>query len=282
LRFGFVQWEFPGRLGPDPGRYVVRRYAGDDVRQVLVIGGFDAPRRLRRRARRADPGPTSVELTRATVIDASPLGELEAADAWLERASGDDAGRVTGEALLLLNQAVAGHRVASADPWVADADPTHALVCRVGYGTGEQVADGDWEAARELPLPPPPSARSLVLSPQERLAALLSGRDAALACEELTLRARGDLDHGRPREAALQLAIALDAGLAELEVWREHGDMVRRLQELDGHREAVARAARAALQGGLDPGRTADMEAALGRLESALRERQVASREALD
>ena len=76
MRFGFVQWEFPGRLGPDPGRYVVRRYAGDDVRQVVVIGGFDAPlRRLRSaRARRADPGPALVEITRATVIDASPLG----------------------------------------------------------------------------------------------------------------------------------------------------------------------------------------------------------------
>ena len=86
-------------MGPDPGRYVVRRYAGDDVRQVVVIGGFDAPRRLRRRARRADPGPASVELTRATVIDASPLGELEAADEWLERACGDERDRVTGEAL---------------------------------------------------------------------------------------------------------------------------------------------------------------------------------------
>jgi hypothetical protein len=131
-------------VGPDPGRYVVRRYAGDDVRQVLVIGGFDAPRRLRRRARRADPEPTSVELTRATVIDATPL---EAAEAWLERASGDARGRVVGDALELLNRAVAGHRVASADPWVADADLAHALVCRVGYGSGEQVADGDWEAA---------------------------------------------------------------------------------------------------------------------------------------
>ncbi len=279
MRFGFVQWEFPGRLGPDPGRYVVRRYAGDDVRQVLVIGGFDAPRRLRRRARRADPGPSSVELTRATVIDAAPLGELEAADAWLERACGSDAARVTGEALLLLNQAVAGHRVASADPWVADADPAHALVCRVGYGTGEQVAEGDWEAARELPLPAPPSARSLILSPQERLAALLSGRDAALACEELALRARGDLDHGRTREAALQLAIALDAGLAELEVWREQGGMADRLEELDDRREAVARAARAALQGGLDDEHANEVEVVLGRLEAALRERQVASGE---
>jgi hypothetical protein len=255
----------------------VRRYAGDDVRQVLVIGGFDAPRRLRRRARRADPGPMSVELTRATVIGATPLGELEEADEWLARASGDDRARVTGEALELLNRAVAGHRVASADPWVADADLTHALVCRVGYGSGEQVAEGDWESAVELPLPGPPSSRSLILSPQERLAALLSGRDAALACEELALRARGDLDHGRPREAALQLAIALDTGLAELEAWRGQGEMERRLEELDGRREAVARAARAALDGALDESHVEDVTSALARLEAALRERQVAS-----
>jgi hypothetical protein len=275
VRFGFVQWEFPGRLGPEPGRYVVRRYAGDDVRHVVVIGGFDAPRRRRRgpRPRRADPGPSSVELTRATVIDASPLQD---ADAWLEGSAGDDFDRVTAEALALLNRAVAGQRIASADPWLPDADPTHALVCRIGYGTGEQVAEGDWEAARELPLPRPRGARSLVLSPQERLAALLSGRDAALACEELTLRARGDLDHGRPREAALQLAIALDAGLAELEVWREQGDMAQRLEELDGWREAVALAARGALAGGLDPAQVADVSGALERLEAALRARQVA------
>jgi hypothetical protein len=281
LRFGFVQWEFPGRLGPDPGRYVVRRYAGDDVRQVVVIGGFDAPRRKLRgpRPRRADPGPASVEITRATVIDASPLGELDSADVWLERATGEDAERVTGAALELLNRTVAGQRVASADPWIADADPTHAIVCRVGYGTGEQVADGDWESAIELPVPAPRGARSLVLAPQERLAALLSGRDAALACEELTLRARGDLDHGRTREAALQLAIALDAGLAELEVWREQGDMAERLEELDGWREAVTRAAQGALAGGLDAAQAADLASALDRLEAALRARQVVSRE---
>jgi hypothetical protein len=247
----------------------VRRYAGDDVRHVVVIGGFDAPRRLRRRARRADPGPTSVALTRATVIDATPLGED--AENWLERASSDEA--VTAEALELLNRTVAGHRVASADPWVSDADPAHALVCRVGYGTGEQVAEGDWEAALELPLPVPAAGRSLILAPQERLAALLGGRDAALACEELTLRARGDLDHGRPREAALQLAVALDTALAELEAWSEQADMEDRLEELDGRRESVARAARAALQGGLDADQAAAVRETLGRLEAALRAR---------
>ena len=43
---------------------------------------------------------------------------------------------------------------------------------------------------------PRPRGASM-FSPQERLAALLGGREVALACEELALRARGDLDHGR-------------------------------------------------------------------------------------
>ena len=65
-RFRFVQWEFAGRLGPPPGRYVVRRYAGDDVREVVVVTEASAPRRL---ARREPPG--AVAVTRVTVIDAS-------------------------------------------------------------------------------------------------------------------------------------------------------------------------------------------------------------------
>jgi hypothetical protein len=255
----------------------VRRYAGDDVRHVLVIGGIEAPRRRRRgaRPRHATAEAVPVEVTRATVIDATPLGDLDSADMWLARAAGGDAERVTGDALELLNRAVAGYRVASADPWLPDADPTRALVCRVGYGTGEQVAEGDWESARELPRPDPPRGRSLVLAPQERLAALLSGRDVPLACEELTLRARADLDHGRGREAALQTSIALDAALAELEVWRDAGDVAGRLDELAGHRDAVTAAAREALTGGLGPDALAAVEAALGRLEAALRARTV-------
>ena len=66
-RFGFVQWEFAGRLGPDPGRYPVRRFAGDDVREIVVIGGLEAPRRsLRPRRRRPkavpEPGLEPVEV----------------------------------------------------------------------------------------------------------------------------------------------------------------------------------------------------------------------------
>ena len=248
-----------------------------------MIGGIEAPVRRRRgaRPRRTAEAHVTVEVTRATVIDAAPLGELDAADAWLARATGDDAERIAAAAFAVLNQAVAGHRLAAADPWVADADPTRALVIRVGFGTGEQVADGDWESARELPRPATRAERSALLSPQERVAALLSGRDAALACEELALRARGDLDHGRPREAALQLAIALDAALAELEVWRDAADMAARLEELAGHRAAVAAAAGEALEGGLSPLNAAAVETALGRLEAALRARLVVVRAGL-
>jgi hypothetical protein len=238
---------------------------------VLVIGGLDAPRRRPRRARRVESGPArraEVEVTRATVIDAEPLGELDSADAWLARASGDAAAQITGDALALLNLAVAGHRLAAGLPWLADADPARALVCRVGYGTGEQVADGEWESARELP---PPAAPRTMLAPAERVAALLGGREVVLACEELALRARGDLDHGREREAALQLSVALEAALAELEGWR--ASLGPRLDELAGHRAAVSAAAEAALRGGLEPDTVAVVAAALARLEAALRAR---------
>jgi hypothetical protein len=254
---------------------VARRFAGDDVQQVLVIGGLSAARRRPRREvrmRRAAPEPAAVEITRATVIDTAPLGDLEAADEWLARAARDP--RVTDAGLALLNRAVAGHRVGSADPWVADADPARAIGFRVGYGTGEQVAEGDWESARELPRPEPRAARSTLLVPQERVAALLGGRDAPLACEELTLRARGDLLHGRPREAALQLGVALDAALAELAAWREVGDLAARLDELEALREPVALMSRAALEG---PVEASDLEAPLGRLEAALRARLAAT-----
>lgn len=269
-----MQWEFAGRLGPEPGRYVIRRFAGDDPRHVVVIGGLEAPRRRRfggRRARRAPAGaaPAPVEVTRATVIATDPLPE-DGAGAWLERAVRDGEATVA-EALVLLNRTIHGHRLAAADPYVSEIGAHQALATRVGFGSGEQVAEGHWEAARALP--PPRPSRSVLLTPQQRLAALLSGRDVALACEELALRARLDLAQGRGREAALQLAAAVDAALAELEGWRATRAVAQRLDELHGHREAVGAAARAALEGGLDPAHLEAVEAALGRLEATLRAR---------
>ena len=269
-----MQWEFAGRLGPEAGRYVIRRYAGDDPRQIVVIGELGAvPRKRlgRRRPRSAAPGagPDAVEVTRATVIATDPLPE-DGAREWLRKAV-EQRDETVGDALMLLNRAIHGHRLSSGDPYVREVSAAQALATRVGYGSGEQVADGDWQEAVDLP--PPKEKRSALLSPQQRLAALLSGRDVALACEELTLRARLDFDQGRGREAALQLGLALDTALAELEGWRASDEISRRLDELAEHREPVAAAAAAALQGGLQPEQTEAVEAALKRLEAALRAR---------
>jgi hypothetical protein len=271
-----VQWDFAGALGPPPGRYVVRRFAGDEAREVIVVTQTGAPApagrlagRLGRRPRRVAP-PASVDavpVTRVTVVGAKPLSD---GAAWLERAARDP--EVVAEAASALVRLVAAHRIAAAQP-LPDPDPSHALATRVGYGTGAQAADGEWEAARELPPAAIRTRRRAAPPETERLSALLAGRDAPLACEELTVRARADLDHDRPREAALQLEASLAAALAELAGWREQGDMARRLDELRGCVEPVAAAAAAAREGRLDPAGVETVGAALARLEAALRAR---------
>ena len=109
------------------------------------------------------------------------------------------------------------------------------------------MADGLWRDARELLLSRRRSGRrASVLRPQERLAVLLSGRERVLLCEELTLRARLDLDAGRLPLAAIELERAYAAALGELS---EEGrsDLRERIDELAGLRDGVERNARAAL-----------------------------------
>ena len=270
-----MQFELPWELGPQAARYVLRDNADEAQLRVLVLSTLGAPERRRLRAKRAKKAtsaePSPVTTTRATVIRGHPTPEAQA-KAWVK----DPARHVAGE-LAVLNRVLALHRVAAADPGVREATLDQALVVRVGYGTGEEVADGRWSEAVE---PPPGKVtrrmREASLRPQERLAALLGGRDAALACEELTLRARADLDAGRRREAALQLRVALEAALAELEAWRDRSDLADRLSELREERKAVGDAANAALRGGLDDDTTAAVERVVGRIEAALRARSAA------
>ena len=151
-----MQWEFAGQIGPEAGRYVIRRYAGDDARHVVVISDLELPRRRRlgrSRARAAAPGaePGDVEVTRATVITTDPLPE-DGAAGWLDAAVRDRETTV-GDALALLNRTIHGHRLAAMDPYVSEVRAGQALASRIGYGSGEQVADGDWEAARAQPRP---------------------------------------------------------------------------------------------------------------------------------
>jgi hypothetical protein len=105
---------------------------------------------------------------------------------------------------------------------------------------------------------------------------VLGARRPPLAGEELTLRARLDVDHGRPREAALQLLVALDATIAELSGDPHAAELTDRLTELRGRRDAVAEAAQAALTGPLDDEDADRVSVTLGRIEAALRARAAA------
>lgn len=276
--FRFVQFELPWAPGPPEGRYVVREHLGEPPGHVIVVRRLTAMERpwARRRRRGAEPplpAPREVATWRLTVIDARPLAGADAAADWLRRADHD---ALAAEAVRRLDGVLHLHRVAARDPSARDLDATQALAVRVGYGSGEEVADAAWTDA--VALPPqkdPKQARTATLRPQERLAALLGGRDAALACEELTLRAREDLHAGREREAALQLDVALRAARAELQPWRETGDLATRLAELDELQEGAAAAATRALEGGLEREQAEHVASALGRLEAALRARTV-------
>jgi hypothetical protein len=239
---------------------------------VLVIATLGAPERRWLRGRRpktASPAPEPVTTSRVTLVTAQPLDGIDAAERWLREAGAAEADA----AVAILNRVLHLHRAATADPSVREVRREQAVVVRVGFGEGEQVADGRWRRALELPAARTSLRRTAALRPQERLAALLGGRDAALACEELALRARQDVDGGRRREAALQLDTALRAALAELEPWTPRGDLAERLAELRSLQGGVQAAAAAALEGGVDDEADDAVRHALERLEAALRAR---------
>ena len=275
-RFRFVQFEFAFPLGPADGRYLTRAELDAEPGHILVLQTTGAaPRPLigKRRVRRAEEGEgvVPVPVVRVTVIRAQPFESDEGAAEWLDRMRRDrDALQAEAEAAAAeLNRLLRAYRAAAADPAARDVAPAGANAVRIGYGSGDQAAEGRFAEAYELPPEEDtsrPRRRAAALAPDERLAAILGGRDELLACEELVLRARSDLDAGRPREAALQARIALEALLAEL-----GGDGA----ELAGEREAVGNAANEALGGEPSAELQAGVANAVDRMETALRRRRL-------
>jgi hypothetical protein len=268
--FGFVQLEFGFLLGPPDGRYLIREQTEEEPAAILVLGTLGAPERRLLRGRRgrlveaadAEPVPTN----RATVIRSQPFRSREEAEGWLDGLRGDrkHADGEVDTAVLRLNHALHAQRVAAADPHVPEVAPDKALAVRIGFGAGEQVADGRYASAWELPGEARARAKRSMEAPEERFAAILGGRERVLACEGLVLRARADLDGGRVREAALQARVALEALLAELPG-----------TDLAGDREAVANAANAALRGELPDESAGAVEKALEGMEAALKRRRL-------
>jgi hypothetical protein len=275
--FTFVQMELPWQLGPADGRYLLRRLDGaeeGEPEHVVVLSTVGAARRgaFARRGshtERTDATPAPVPVARATVIDPVSLSTESQANAWLREL---DPEREAHAAAAVLNRLLFSQRIATAAPHLHEVSPSQALAIRAGYGEGEQVADGEWRDARALVLSRRRTLRrSTVLRPQERLALLLSGRERALLCEELALRARADLDAQRTALAAIGLERAYAAALVELP-GEQRQDLRGRVHELASLSLGVEEAATAALAGEREID-AALLLHALERLEAALRAR---------
>lgn len=273
--FLFTQMEFPWKLGPADGRYLLRRAADEEIEHIVALSTVGAGRRGPRfGAGRADPAPVS--LTRVTIIDPAALAsESDARNLLSELDEELHVRRMTA----VLGRVLFAQRIAEADPYTHEVTAAQATVVRVGWGNGHEVAEGRFSHARELgPARSPRRRRVAALRPQERLAVLLGARNEALLCEELTLRARADLDQGRPAHAALELDRALSAALREL-AGERRADLSERLRELASLHEGVSEAASGVLAGGysgLAGEREQLIAKALGRLEAALRARTAA------
>ncbi len=257
--------------------------AGDATpTDIVVTRTLGAPERRRLSRRRGGrgrslepetvPEPAPVTTGRATVIDAArPFDGATEAERWLRGAGDDEVDRTLG----ILARLLVAHRVAHADPAVRVPRREEAIAVRVGFGTGEQAAEGRLGEARELPAGRSAARllrRASALRPQEHTAAILADRFPALACEELALRARADLDTGGDRLAALGTGLALETALAELGT-RSFPDAAARLAELEALAPGTRSAAASALAGPLgEPDREA-VRHALERLEAALRAR---------
>jgi hypothetical protein len=296
--FLFLQLEFPWELGPPDGRYLLRQRADEEPERVVVLGTLGARRREPMRGERwlgvgrvgsrarpapATPDPAPVATARATIVDPVSLSAERQAQAWMADL---DAEREIRAAVAVLNRVLHFHRIASADPYIHEVSAGQALVIRAGWGEGEQVADGEWMHARELPWRGPAGVRrkrigdrAVALRPQERLAELLGARGTTLVCEDLVLRARLDLDHGRDAHAAIELEAAYGAALVEL-LAEQREDLAIRIAELQKLRNGVTEQARVALASPHEPRAEASdgpeqevVRHALERLEAALRAR---------
>jgi hypothetical protein len=296
--FNCLQVEIRGAPQMTPGRYVLRGGGSEEIEHVLVIEELREQPPARR--------------TRLTLIDAPPLTGPQRGQ---ERLQALDPAAELAHLQRLLARVYLAARIANGDPDLhAPPEWGRIEVVRAGFGAGEELAHGRLSAARELALPagsPTPSprprflrrrSRAQLLEPRERFAAILSGRLQPLLCEELALRARADLDHGRLALGAILLDRAYALALSELSITRSSAApapasaptpsapqatatrpsprLAERIAELTELHREVARAATAAIEHGGALPRTSFSERpegilreALERLEATLRAR---------
>ena len=284
-----MQLDFAGTLAIADGRYLAVHGLGgpDGSQSVLVIetlGTPPLPPRRRRRPQTSDPEaiPGPLPLSRVTVVRAfEPFESEREALSWLDGAlqSVGTADALVDEAMALLNRALHAHGAASGNPYAQELSPERSVGARVGFGDGDEVSGGRFAAAREVDVQATPGSRrrrrAADLRPQERLAAVLGGREKIDACETLIPRARADLEAHRNREAALQLRVGLDALLAELGGGVADPDHERDIESLEARRAEIGVVASRALERELDAAAVKTVGEVLGICERVLRRRRV-------
>ncbi len=219
----FAQLDLSGEIAVDDGRYLVRPpgepQADVDVLAVRTMGAARARSRLRRGRPvpiESEPGAEPLRMTRLTLIKALPFDREQDAADWLAQVGSDSrlAQGLVEEVVRTANRALLAHRVAAPDPYAADIRAAQAVMARLGYGSGEEVAGGRWSAAIELPEARRGSARAETVDgvgAQQRIAAVLGGRDDVAPHEVLLVDAERAAQEGREALAALTLAAALEA-----------------------------------------------------------------------
>jgi hypothetical protein len=230
-RASFVQLELAGRIGLPEGRYLVR---DGEAERVLIVQELDAPRpqrRGRRRPRPVAPGePEQVPVTRVTVTGLA-FDDASSGSAWLKQTISDRE-RGTQElrdATRIVNRALNAVRAEARNPLVQEIGVTKALAIRLGHGTGDELAEGRWTEASELPQQR--RGRLDDVDPQSRVAAVLAGRDEVHPAETLMQRARLDAQQGRDAEARYGLQAAR-AALRE-EPGPRHDQLLKELAAIE-------------------------------------------------
>jgi len=249
-----VQFELPGTLSLPDGRYLARDGDREEVLVIETLAAPPPPRRRRRKPKDAEAGELpSLPLTRVTAVRAhEPFATEEDAAQWLAEAiaAEEEIDATVAAAAGLVNRALHAQAIAASEAGWQELRPERAARVLIGHGSGDQVAAGRFADAREVDLRGGASRRRRrdeELRPQGRLAAVLGGRERANACETLLLRARADLDAGRTHEAALQLRVALEALLVELDGTLTDPDHEADMAELKERRKQAGDAANAAI-----------------------------------
>jgi hypothetical protein len=151
--------------------------------------------------------PEQVPVTRVTVTGVS-FDDASAGSDWLSETLRDRerGAQELRDATRIVNRALNALRAEARDPLVQEIGVTKALAVRLGHGTGDELAEGRWTDASELPQPR--RGRLDDVEPQTRVAAVLAGRDEVHPAETLMQRARLDAQHGRDAEARYGLRAA--------------------------------------------------------------------------